>query len=241
VAISVDAALARWTGQIGTGGTITSGSFTPADGSLLVCCINFDQSTSVDGTDVAFSVAGGSLTWTSRADSGQQNGRAAIFTAPVVTGASMTCGVTATGQNGNRRCSAKLYVATGQHASPIGASAANGSTTNNLSAGITATGDGRIFGCATCWNALGAPTSSDTEDAAHYAGEISVLSAYKAADHVSGSQSVNFDASGAAAADWRYAVLEILAAADGGATVYNRTPLMSAIFHSPIFNSRVVR
>lgn len=221
MAISVDAAtVARWTNTITSGGTITSGSFTPPDGSFLVVEINFDQNTAFEGA-VSFSVAGGSLTWNSRADSGQQNGRAVIFTAPVVTGASMTCGVTVTGQGGSRRTSAKLYIVTGQAASPIGASVASGSATNNISPAVTATvagSGGRMFGVATDWNALGAPTSSDIEDAVDYAGAISVLSAYKAADHAanSGSQSINFDAAGASAADWRYALLEILAAAGGG-------------------------
>lgn len=230
MATSVDVTLARFSGSITTGNSITSGSFTPPNNSIIVLCIDADWSTAASGTDRAFSVAGGGLTWNSRADSGQNNGGAAIWTAPVTSGASMTIQVTMTGQATNYTTTAKAYQVTGQHASPIGNSTSGGSTTNSISPSITAAGAGRLFGAGTEWNALGAPTSTDTEDAAHFAGLISVMSAFKAADHVSGSQSINFDASGAGAADWRYALLEILADTGGGVTPSGRMGLLGAGF-----------
>jgi len=73
--------------------TIVTGSFTPNNNSLLVAIV-LQAGTNDDPT----SVAGGSLTWTKRAEADNDlndwYGKAWIYTAPVVTGASMT--VTAT-------------------------------------------------------------------------------------------------------------------------------------------------
>jgi hypothetical protein len=97
------------------------------------------------------------------------------------------------------------------------------------------TGDGRLFGCGTDWNQNGDPSSTDTADVDDYAGAISVISAFKAADHTSGSsQTIQFNPAGSPSGN--LVVLEIIAAAGGGATVYNRR-----IFGSPIFHSNVVR
>lgn len=226
MAITVDAAtVARWTGSPAVSAAITSASFTPPDGSLLVVCVNADDPN--DAFNFTITVSGGSLTWTERvvreaSEASTGGGYAGIFTAPVVTGASMTISVNHGADGGGaNRYSAKAYIVTGQHASPIGASNEGSSGTNSITGSITATGDGRVFGVGVEWNALGAPTSTDTEDAAHYAGAISVMSAYKAADHAagSGSQGINFDASGAGGADWGWCVLEILAAAAGGGAI----------------------
>lgn len=222
MAITVDGAtVARWTGTPAGASTIASASFTPPSGSLLLVAINGDSNV---GASFNPTCSGGGHTWTERvtrknSDGGATEGFASIFTAPVVTGASMTVSVgRSANDGGTHRVSAKCYIITGQHASPIGTSAEGTSATNNVSPSLAAAGAGRLFGAATDWNALGAPTSTDTEDAAHHASQISLLSAYKAADHVSGSQSINFDASGTSAADWNYVLQEILAAAGVGDT-----------------------
>jgi hypothetical protein len=113
-----------------------------------------------------------------------------------------------------RRISGKVYIVTGQHASPIGNSNTADWTTNPQSLAVTAAGAGRLFGCGTDWNQTGTPVSTDTEDGADYSGAISVMSAYKAADHASGSQSIQFDPVGTPSGN--IVVLEILAAAGGG-------------------------
>jgi hypothetical protein len=237
VAISVDASVARWTGTPAGTTAITSASFTPANSSLLVLCVNADEAS---GTPVTLAVSGGSLTWTERIRRGNSEadeGLASIWTAPVATGASMTISVNrSAGSAGTGRLSAKVYIVTGQHASPIGFSTSANWASNPQTLGGTMTGDGRLFGCGTDWNQTGTPVSTDTEDGADYAGAISVMSAYKAADHTSGSTTaVQFDPVGTPAGN--IAVLEIIAAAGGGgATVYNRR-----IFGSPIFHSNVVR
>jgi hypothetical protein len=214
MAISVDASVARWTGTPSGGGTALSGSFTPANNSLLVCCINCDES---PGPNVV-TPSGGGWAWTERVARGQTDsaeGLASIWTAPVTTGASMTITLTRTsGDAGSaRRVSGKVYIVTGQHASPIGNSNEADWTTNPQSLAVTAAGAGRLFGCGTDWNQTGTPVSTDTEDGADYAGSISVMSAYKAADHASGSQSIQFDPVGTPSGN--VVILEILAAASG--------------------------
>lgn len=221
MAISVNTSRwARWTGTPANNVDITSAAATPANASLLVLCINADQQGSNSGA-LTFTVAGGSLTWTERAHRDGSNtincGVVAIYTAPVVVGTSMTIAVRRTTTNGGgNRISCKVYEVTGHNVvSSIGNSTTNTSTTNSINAALTVAGAGRLFGVATDWNQLGSPVSSDTEDPADYGGEISVLSAFKAADHVSGSQTINFDAAGASAPAWNYALLEIVADAGG--------------------------
>lgn len=217
MAISVDSSVARWTGTPSGVAEITSASFTPANNSLLVLCINGDEFD--DSSNKLLAVAGGSLTWTERIRRGSSEagaGIAAIWTAPVTTGSSMTVTVnrTTSGAEGTGRLSAKLYIVTGQHASPIGNSNPANFTTDPQSLAITASGAGRLFGCGVDWSANGQPTSTDTADAAHYATQISVISAYKSADHTSGSQSIEFNPLGTPTGN--LVVLEILAAAGGG-------------------------
>lgn len=232
MAITVDDSVARWSGSVSAAGpvNITSGSFTPPNNSLLVLCISLDTAAN---TNVTPTVSGGGLTWTLRAEADEgtdtttSGGHASIYTAPVTTGSSMTI-VVGTSEATTRQCSCKVYIVTGQHASPIGASSNAHSTTNNATLSVTATGAGRMFGCGTDWNALGAgttsPTSTDVESADTFSGAIDVISAYASSDHTSGSVGINFDAAGASAPDWNLAVLEILAAA--GSTFTPRMALM---------------
>ena len=126
------------------------------------------------------------------------------------------------GDGGTNRISAKGYVVTGQHASPIGANGEGSSTTNNITPTVfTSTGENSFgFGAACDWSANGTPASSDlTEDAADYAGAISVEDGYKDLG-ASGAETMNFDAAGTGAATWNWVALEILAAADAGDTLF---------------------
>lgn len=221
--IAVSDPIARWTGTPGNGTDITSASFTPANNSLLVVCISADSSSSSAAQTIA--VSGGSLTWTARVErnageSGANGGYAGIFTAPVSTGASMTVSVRrSAGTGGSNRLSAKVYVVTGQNASPIGTNGEGSSGTNNLSAAAytSTVNNSRAFGAATDWNALGAgstnPTSTDSgSPGATYSGQIDALSVYKAADTATSGTAVtlNFDAAGASAPLWNWCALEIV-------------------------------
>lgn len=233
MAISVVDSVPRWAATVAQSAGMTSASFTPADNSLLVLCLNWDEGST--SSLVVWTISGGSLTWTTRVerngdDAGASAGGAAIITAPVTTGASMTVTVTRNTGGGTqaRQMSAKIYVVSGEHASPIGANGEGSSTTNNLSPTLfTATGSGRAFYCGTDWNQSGLPVSTDTEDGGDYAGSISCLSAYKASDHSSGAISGNLDAGGTSAADWNWVALEILA--DAGAPA-------ATSFHPEVFS-----
>lgn len=220
MAISVDdTTVVRFTGTPAGTAAITSASFTPADGSLLVCCVNGDELDDLSLITVA--VTGGTLTWTERVRRGGVEagaGLVSIWTALVITGASMTVSVARVVSPGNSlRLSAKVYILTGQNSLPIGNTNSANWTTDPQSLAITASGAGRLFGCGTDWSANGSPTSTDTADSANYASVISVISAYKSADYAagSGSQSIQFNPLGTPTGN--VAVLEILAAAAGDA------------------------
>jgi hypothetical protein len=227
VAIAVDdTTVPRFTDTPGNNTDITSASFTPPNASVLAVCVSTDTGS---GSDVTVSVSDSQgLTWTNeverdKGDVGAQDGHASIWTAVVATGASMTIGVQSP-NIGGRRLSAKVYVVTGADtADPVGAVGEGSDTTNNITptAYNSTVNNSRGIGCATDWNQLGLPTSTDTEDAADYAGAISVISLYKAADTpTSGTGvSMNFDGGGAGAAAWNWVAIEIKPAAGGGATI----------------------
>jgi hypothetical protein len=224
MSISVSKPVARWSAQCRpiNDGTAVSDAFTPANNSLLVLCINTDVVGTTNAT--TFNVSGGSLTWNERAkrDSAdsEDKGVAAIFTAPVTTGASMTVTIGLQTHDGTDylTVSGQVYVVTGQHSSPIGATA-EGSHTANPSGNFTlftATGAGRAFYAITDWSA-NTISSTDTADTNVYPGLIGVGSIYKASDHSSGTISGNVTYGGTPAANW--CALEVLA--EGGGTDYN--------------------
>jgi hypothetical protein len=229
VSIAIDGSSPiRFSGTPNDNVDITSASFTPPNNSVLVVNVNAD--TADNATNITISVSGGSLTWTNRAerdpgDAGANAGHASIWTAVVATGASMTVSVRrTTSGGGTNRISVKVYVVTGADTSaPVGAVNEGSSGTNNLTAAAynSTVNNSRGFGCATDWNELGTPTSTDTGDGADYSGQISVISAFKAADTPSSGTAVtlNFDAAGSSAAEWNWVAIEILPAAGGGGTV----------------------
>lgn len=217
-------AITKWILNAGSGGgsspTGTSGSFTPADNSLIVLLIFCDTGA---GTTPGATISGGGLTWTQRVVRGDSEGTAGIvfiYTAPVTTGSSMTVQVTVNsiGATNNDRGYAKAYVVDNPDPSPIGNVAENSSTTNNLTAsGLTTTqANSYVFYVGEDWNALGSPTSSDlTNDPAHIASTISGIFGYKSAVSA-GAVTANLDAAGAGAADWNWGALEVKTAAGGG-------------------------
>lgn len=214
MAIAVDASgtgvpVARATGTVNVATTAT---FTPPDGCLLVACVNCNTNPT-NGATAA--VTGGSLTWTQNAEAdfdteGAGSGHSSMWTAPVTVGVSMT--VVATIVGGSNRVDCKVYVVTGQHASPIGASGHGRSTTNNINVGYTSTANSsRAFAVGTEWQSLGVPSSTDTADAAAYGSTLSVESVYKAADTATSGTAVtvNLDAAGTGTPEWMWCALEI--------------------------------
>lgn len=205
--------------------TGTTASFTAPANSLLVVCSGSDTTAADTNSVVTVSNNGAALTWTKpveRNGADGSGGHACIARALVAserTGLTVTVSVSSHGiaADGDRG-SFKVYIVTGHNTTaPDGNVAENSSTTNNISGSVTVAGAGRLFGCATDWNALGAPTSTDVEDAFTMTA-LSGLSAYKSADHASGSQSINFDAA-AGTPDWNWVVYEVVAGAGGGGTV----------------------
>lgn len=220
MAIAHDASSpARFTGTPANGVNITSASFTPPAGSLLVANVSADTNGSTD--NITISVSGGSLTWTNRVerdpgDAGGSAGHASIWTAVQPSSVSTTVSVQRTAGNGSTlRISCKVDVWTGiDTTTPTGATGEGSSTTNNLTPNVytSTVNNSRGVGCATDWMQLGTPTSTDTADAADYAGAISVISVYKAADTATSGSTVtmNFDAGGTGTADWNWVALELL-------------------------------
>lgn len=206
--------------RVSGNGSVTTASFTPPAGSVLVVCICSDDST---GTPSFTVTASPSLTFTQQVTSDDAaDGVSTIYTAPIVTSQSYTV---TTSNGGVGRISSKVYIWEGVNTTdPVGATFATGAsnvTTNNWSPTVTTTAtNSRVLGCATDWNALGTPTSTDTEDAFHIQNWISGLSAYKASDTSSSGTvvAVNFDASGTSNAAWTGVIVELLDSG-GGAPV----------------------
>lgn len=198
--------------------TAVSASFTAPAGSLLVVVAEFDQYYDAfgggAGTNTTSISDSGGLTWTKRVER-NFDAIATIWTAPVPTAAARTVSVSRNGSY-DIPITAKVYVVTGQHASPIGASGSGSTTSNNSSPTIYTGGaaGSLAFVSMVDWSAPGAPSSSDlTEDAGHVAGQISYMSGYKTG--ASGSNTANLDAGGTSSAQITWVALEILAAAGG--------------------------
>lgn len=228
MAIAIDGSSPiRFTGTPANNVDITSASFTPPAGSVLVVCVSADTNGNTD--NITISVSGSSLTWVNRVehdpgDAGANGGHASIWTpadGSTVPASSQTVSVRRTAGNGSTgRISGKVYVVTGADtADPTGATGENHSTTNNITpnAYTSTVNNSRGFGCGTDWNQLGTPTSTDTEDGGDYSGAISVVSLFKAADTATSGSTVtmNFDAGGTGNAEWNWVALEILPAAGG--------------------------
>jgi hypothetical protein len=238
--------LGRWAGTPNNNVDISSASFTPGANALLAVAVNADTQGGAAGDSITIQVAGGSLSWSNpvtRNPDGVIGGYSAWFWA--ITGASpsaMTIDVRRTaGTGGSKRISCKCYqFASGDFdpADPMGTVGSGTSTTNNLSPTVNSSTEkagSRTMYCGTDWNALGTPTSTDTEDAAHYAGAISVMSAYKAADNGAAGSSIagNLDASGSSTANWTWAAIEVNPAPAGGVNVAPGVSTYTASAPSP--------
>lgn len=247
MALAIDATVARFSANnndfSGNPLTATSASFTPANGSLLVLFVHAGEA---DANRVSSSsVSGGSLTWTKQQENGSGfNGGganteayAAVWTAPVVTGAPMTIAAQIGWQDNfsDYDVSGKVYIITGQHASPIGAKNKGGPTSDS-GTGISPTliastsGIGRVLYGGSERNggsgSPGDPTSTDTADHAYLSTILGVLSAYKGSNHSSGA-SVAGNLDGAGATVWNWVAIEIIEASGASSTTV--TPTTAAL------------
>ncbi len=228
MAIAISSTVARWAGvNTANGATFVSGSFTPADTTLIVCFIEIDTGTG-DTDSITYTPSGGGLSWTQRVirstDDATQFGASSIWTAPVSTGASMTITITRGGgaSGGSGRLSGRALVISGYDTTTpvdsVGASNEGGSGTNNLTTTSITPGANGFLCAADCdWNALGAfQASSDlTQNTAHYAGQISVCDGYKACTSGVG-VTANLDAAGTGTAQHKWCQIVVREAAGGG-------------------------
>jgi hypothetical protein len=175
----------------------TTASFSPPAGSLLVAC-------SSSGPAHTVSNSGTARTWTQRVvRSGTK-----IFTAPNPTALTNTT-VKIVSAGGPL----KVFVLTGVHPTTFIGQTGNGaSTTNNVTvSGYSATAAGSMgVLLAPEFNNLGLPTSTDDE-IAYSDGSRCGLVITKTATTAGQSITFNLDAFGAAAADWTWVALELLA------------------------------
>lgn len=232
MALAVDASSPiRFTGTPAGGGTITSASFTPPAGSIIVVTVQSDTDDAGTGTTFAYSDSvDGTTGWGERIkrdDADDSNGGAvSIGTKVVGASVAMTVTVTRSGSDGStNRVSAKAYVVTGQNSSdPLGAVGEASVTTNNTTPTILTTeqDNSLIFVSVSDWNQLGSPASSDgIEDSADYSGAISVMSMYEA-QTTAGAKTMNIDFGGTGSAAGKWVGLEIIEEAGGAAAVYYR-------------------
>jgi hypothetical protein len=227
MAISISSTVTRWTGaNTANGATFVSGSFTPANTTLLVCFVEYDTHPAGD-SGITYTPSGGGLSWTQRVErTGIETataGGSAIWTAPVSTGASMTITVTRGGgtAGGTGRVSARALVLAGyDQATPVDtvtASNEGGSGTNNLTTtSVTPGATGLLCAADTEWNALGAfEASSDlTQDTAHYAGAVSVSDGYKTCTNGVG-VTANLNAAGTGTPQHKWCQIVVRVAAGG--------------------------
>jgi len=152
----------------GTIATVTSASFTPPAGSLLlVRWSGNSQNTTppsapsiTDNLGVHLSWA--LLDWQSRADSPTKDGQAATWWAVVGTSAAMTVTITNGAASGFRAAALKVLVITGQNiASPIGAHGKAGSASAaTIAQNYTAQGtNGQGFIVVCDWDVMGSQTA----------------------------------------------------------------------------------
>lgn len=194
----------------GNSSTVTTASFTPPSGSLLVAAV---VASSADDPVVS----GGGLTWTRRVRN--LDGGCELWTAPVVTGASMTVSVAVTDSGFGMGAGLKVDVVTGHYTTnPIGNTGTGNSPTDNATVtGYTSSAESRGFAAARDNNNGGQPTSGDIASAFHIEASAFVtidgMAVRKAADTSAAGQPVTFnlDSAGSSDADWEWAALEIVA------------------------------
>lgn len=220
----------RWTAaNAANGATFVSAAFVPPDGSFLVVLLEADTISSGETSTLAAS--GGGWTWTKQVErygtEATAGGQSAIWTAPVVTGASMQVTITrttATASGGRVSATCFVVTASDNAGTPVDAVTANnegGSGTNNLSTtSLTPGATGLLFATGCEWNALGACTSSDLKgldsvagsNHAEYAGAIDVISGWKVCTSGVGVTG-NLDAAGAGTPQWKWCQIIVREAA----------------------------
>jgi hypothetical protein len=209
---------------------VVTATFTPPDSSLLVACVMANGGAS--DTSIILSNTGAPLVWTPRvertySESGTP-GYAGLWTAPLVTGRSLTVAATKSISGLDDGIGMKVYVITGHDiTTPTGAVAEGNSSSNVTTPSYTSTANGsRGIACAGDWNALGSATSTDQYESwstALYDG----IAVNKASNTATAGSTVdlNVDGFGTGGPLWNWVALEIdpSAAAAGSQTLTDNT------------------
>lgn len=214
--------IARWSGSVAAATNITSASISVNAGDLLVLCVSAETYWTGAERDLTMAISGGG-TWTTDKDqdNGADGGHASIHHLVCPSTASFTIGVQYVTGTGPYRLSAQVYLfAAGSFDSvaPIGATGGATGTTSPLNPTLytSTVNNSRAVYCGTEYYLAGTVSSSDTYDAATYAGAISVLSAYKAADTATSGTAVAGNFVAASGCYWTWAAVEVKPAAGGG-------------------------
>lgn len=215
--------------------TVTSAAWNAASGDLILVVAMGDDEASQPGNpflDTLTDSGSPDQTWTvitsSGADASCYMKAWWAIANGTLTGLTVTATRTGASWGANGQMAIKVYTVTGHDATtPIGNvwNTSNTSTTNNWSPNTytSSVNNSRGFALAGDWNALGSPTSTDTESSGHDALSMSWTSMYKAADTATSGTAVafNFDAGGTGAAAWRAIAWEIRPTAGAGRTALN--------------------
>lgn len=205
MALAVDASTPAFKGAMAT--SVTSASFTPPVGSLLVCCIG---TTSFTATPT-ITYASTSLTFAQQVTSNVAGqGTAFIHTSPVGANGGSARTVQAT-TSSYAEIALKVYVVTGQHATFLDITGSGNSTTNAITPTVltTTVDDCWVFGIGAEFQSLGVPTSTDVGEG-YDDTDMSHLCVRKAATTTpAGAVTLNFDAAGTGTAAWAWAAIAI--------------------------------
>lgn len=241
MALAIDASTpAVATQGSATTATITTASFTPPAGALLLILWSgntaggFNPTTPTVTDNLGAHLTYTLLDWQSRANAPTVDGQAASWWATVGTSAAMTVTVTTGTSQNNKEAELQVIVITGQAASPIGAHGKSGSTSaasiaQTYTAAATS-GWGFIGVCD--WSALGVETAG-TGCTAISAGDVGIgqisygnLRRTTADDSNGVSNTLNVTVPGTSTAlSWVYA--EVLPAAGGAAGTLPVDPTIS--------------
>lgn len=165
------------------------------------------------GSTPTITVTSTGITFTKRVTSGEltgSNGTAQIFTG-VTPDATARTVAASTANLANQHGAIKVWVVDGADNSVVvDASNTGASTTNNINGTVTVVTAGSwVFGCASEWQDLGVPTSTDVAEGFSTT-DLAGIVARKSATSSAGSVSVNFDAFGTAAATWNWSLLSVV-------------------------------
>lgn len=217
-----------------SGQALATTAFSPAANSLIIAVASCDSGT---GTITCAFTNSAGLTFTKIGTEQVGSSGGAVCTAWAFdsaghTNMTVTGTWTGTGTGGGKGIKPTTFTGTAS-VSPIGTPVQNNSATNNLTVSFTNTVDQSLgFAAGTEFNALGLPTSTDTETGYHLSTSVDGISVYKAALTSGTGQTVqlNLDAGSTGTAAWSYITFEILPAA--GTAVSDpprRRPQMGAL------------